>query len=77
MANVKGLNQNKIQLLEEILIEEKTNGLDEALSCLQENVNLIRNHLEKKPNKLSMKKLDNKLDLILDILKKNGLKHNE
>ena len=40
-ADVKGLNQNMIQFLEEIPIEEKTNGLDEALSCLQENVNFI------------------------------------
>ena len=66
-----------IQYLEEIPIEEKTNGLDETLSCLQENVNSIRHYLEKKPEKLSMKKLDKKLDLILDILKKNGFKHEE
>ena len=73
----EGLNQNMIQYLEGIPIEEKTNGLDETLSCLQENVNFIRHHLEKKPKKLSMKKLDKKLDLILDILKKNGFTHDE
>ena len=66
------LDNEMIQLLNQIPIEEKTSGIDETLSSLQENVNFIRDQIEKKPKKLSLKKLDEKLTMILKILKKNG-----
>ena len=66
------LDNEMIQLLNQIPIEEKTSGIDETLSSLQENVNFIRDQIEKKPKKLSLKKLDEKLSMILKILKKNG-----
>ena len=66
------LDNEMIQLLNQIPIEERTSGIDETLSSLQENVNFIRDQIEKKPKKLSLKKLDEKLTMILKILKKNG-----
>ena len=66
------LDSEMIQLLNQIPIEEKPSGIDETLTSLQENVNFIRDQIEKKPKKLSLKKLDEKLIMILKILKKNG-----
>ena len=52
-------------------------NLDQKLIQLEQNVTAIRSHLESKPRKVTMVQLDDKLDLIINILIQNGLTYKE
>lgn len=43
-----------------------------SLANIEEQMNTIRNKLEKKSPKITMGQIGQKLDIIIDILKKNG-----
>ena len=75
-ATIKNQNLEMAEFLSQFPVSEKRD-LDQTLTELEQNVTAIRSHLENKPKKITMKQLDQKLDLILKILIQNGLVYKE
>ena len=73
---IEETNLEMTDFLNQFQVMEKRN-LDQKLTVLEENVNAIRSHLEKKPKKITIKELSEKIDLILKILLHNGMVYNE
>ena len=77
MDNIK-LEQQNLEMadfLSQYPLENK--DLNKTLEDMEENVTAIRSFLERKTKRITMKELNEKLDLILKILLQNGFVHHE
>ena len=72
VRTIEEQNAEMADFLSQFPALEKRN-LDQTLTDLEQNVNAIRSLLESKPKRVTMKQLNEKLDLILKMLIKNGL----
>ena len=54
------------------IMNEKPDVIQNKLNTLESHMTVIRSHLEKKPVKMTLATISNKLDHLLMILEKNG-----
>ena len=79
METVEDRNLELFQLVPQtgatqVEILSSSSDVQSKLESLEGHVTIIRSHLEKKPRKMTMAILNDKLDLIIDVLQRNGLK---
>ena len=74
MEKITGQTSEINDFLDQFSTRLEKRNLDQTLAVLKENVNAIRTRLENKPKRVTLLQIDRKLDLILKILSKNGMK---
>ena len=77
MEKIIEQNSEMTEFLNQFPVEMGKRDLDSTLAALEENLLAIRTQIENKPKRITLLQIDQKLDLILNILSQNCIEKNE